>query len=106
MGTEPPPFSPRRLRENEDFMESLNQRMKAMIEEIREERDDDPDAPFGFFCECSDLDCRERVLLEPPRYGEIHTDPEQFVLVPGHEIPAIERVVDQEGGYLIVRKIV
>ena len=106
MGTDPPTFSARRLRENEDFMESLNQRMKAMLKEIREERDDDPDAPFGFFCECSDLDCRERVLVEPPRYGEIHADPEQFVLLPGHEIPAIEVVVDQEGGYLIVRKIV
>ncbi len=87
-------------------MESLNERMKALLEEVREERDDDPDAPFGFFCECSDLDCRGRVVMEPRRFEEIHVDPEQFVLLPGHEIPAIERIVDQESGYLIVRKSV
>ena len=106
MAIDPPQFSPRRLRENEEFMESLNQRMKALVEEIREERDDDPDAPFDFFCECSDLDCRKRIRMDPRRFEEIHRDPEQFVLLPGHEIPAVEVVVDQEGAYLIVRKIV
>lgn len=86
-------------------MEALNQRMKATVEQIREELDQDPDAPFGFFCECSALDCRERIVMDPRRYEEIHADTEQFVLVPGHEIPAVEVVVDQEEGHLIVRKI-
>ena len=106
MPDEPHRFSARRLRENEDLMEGLNERMRDSVEEIRSEMDQDPDEPFGFFCECSSLDCRERITVVPSRLREIHRDPERFVLLPGHEIPAIERVVDQERGYLIVRKTV
>ncbi len=86
-------------------MEELNRRMKDRLGEIREEDDQDADAPFGFFCECSDIDCRLRIDIRPRHYEAIHRDSEQFVLVPGHEVPAVERVVDQEDGYLIVRKI-
>lgn len=98
--------SPRRLRENEDLMESLNRRIDERTAQIREEDGLDTDAPVGFFCECSDLDCRQRIAIEPDDYRAIHRDTEQFVLVPGHEIPEIERVVDQQDGYLIVRKTV
>lgn len=98
------PASPRRLRENEELMEELNRRMKRRLEEIRAEDGDDPDAPFDFFCECSDIDCRLRIGIRPDRYATIHRDSEQFIVLPGHEIPAVERVVDQEDGYLIVRK--
>lgn len=102
------PTSPRarRMRENEELMEELNRRMEQTLEEIREEQDDDPDAPIAFLCECSRLDCRERIHLTPSRFDRIHRDPDVFVLVPGHEIPDIERIVDQEGDYLIVRKLV
>src|SRR6478672_10601658 len=106
MPDEPTPFSARRLRENEDLMEGLNERMRSSVQEIRREMDEDPDAPFGFFCECSALDCRERILIAPSRLREIHRDSDRFVILPGHELPEVERIVDQEGGYLIVRKIV
>jgi hypothetical protein len=96
----------RRLRENEELMEELNRRMERMLEEIREDEEaTDADAPIAFLCECSHLDCRERVHLEPSLFDRIHKDPEQFVLVSGHEIPDIERVVDQVGDFLIVRKL-
>lgn len=100
------PASPRRLRENEDLMEDLNRRMKQRLEEIRVEDGEDPGAPFGFFCECSNLDCRERIEVRPRRYESIHADTERFILVPGHEIPAVETVVSEEDGYLVVRKLV
>ena len=94
------------MRQNEELMEELNRRMERTLEEIREEDDDDPDAPIGFLCECSHLDCRERIHLRPSRFDRIHRDPDVFILVPGHEIPEVERIVDQEGDFLIVRKLV
>jgi hypothetical protein len=103
------PTSPRarRMRENEELMEELNRRMERMLEEIREDDETaDADDPIAFLCECSQLDCRERVRLEPSLFDRIHRDPDQFVLVPGHEVPDIERVVDQVGDVLIVRKLV
>jgi hypothetical protein len=107
-GGEIDPTTPRarRLRANEELMEELNRRMERAIGEIREEDDDEPDAPIAFLCECSHLDCRERIHLEPSRFDRIHRDPEQFILVPGHEIPDVERIVDQFGDFLVVRKLV
>lgn len=87
-------------------MEALNQRMEESLDHIRAEDGLPRDAPMALFCECSDIDCRERVHLQPGRFDEIHADPERFVLVPGHERLDVERVVDQESDYLIVRKIV
>lgn len=104
--TSDPGFSPRRALENEQFLESINERLKASLLEVREEAGEDPDAHFRFFCECSDLTCRERMHVRPSRLTAIHEDPDQFLLIPGHEILEVERVVDQEEDYLIVRKIV
>jgi hypothetical protein len=101
-----PGLSPRRALENEQFLESINERLKASLLEVRDEAGEDPDAHFRFFCECSDLSCRERMHVRPSRLTAIHEDPDQFILLPGHEVPAVERVVDQEEDYLIVRKIV
>jgi hypothetical protein len=102
------PTSPRarRLRANEELMEELNRRIERMLGDIREEDDEERDAPIAFLCECSNLDCRERINLEPSRFDRIHQDPEQFILVPGHEMPEVERIVDQFGDHLVVRKIV
>lgn len=95
------------MRANEELMEELNRRMERLLGEIREQDDDDDrDAPIAFLCECSHLDCRERINLEPSRFDRIHRDPDQFILVPGHEVPDVERVVDQFGDHLVVRKIV
>ena len=53
-------------------MESLNRRLEEVVEQIREEDDLDADAPIAFFCECSDLGCRERVHA---RAGPVRADP-------------------------------
>ncbi len=102
------PGSPRaqRMRRNEELMEQLNRRIERTLDEIRDEADEDPDAPMAFLCECSRLECRERIEMTPSRFDRIHRDPDLFMLVQGHEMPDIERVVDQEGDVLIVRKLV
>ena len=102
---DPSSSSPRRLRENEDLMQSLNERMDDRTSAIRDEDHLDQGAPVAFFCECSDLSCRGRIQLSPATFHEIHRDTERFVLLPGHEIPAIERVVDEGDGFVVVRKI-
>ncbi|HTI34838.1 MAG TPA: hypothetical protein VL422_14250 [Miltoncostaea sp.] len=107
-GGEIDPTSPRarRMRANEELMEELNRRMERLLDDIREQDDEDRDAPIAFLCECSHLDCRERIEMEPSRFDRIHQDPEQFILVSGHEIPDVERVVDQFPNHLVVRKLV
>jgi hypothetical protein len=98
------PRSARRLAENEQIAEALNRRVEERVEEMRAEEDEDLDAPVSFFCECSDIECRERVRLTPERFDEVHRESVLFVLVPGHEVLAVETVVEEYPGYVVVRK--
>lgn len=106
MDTDDPKLSPRRALENEQFLGEINERLKRTLREVREDTDEDPDAYFRFFCECCDMACRDRLDVRPSRLTAVHTVPGQFLVIPGHEVPAVERVVDQEDGYLIVRKLI
>lgn len=85
---------------------ALNRRFEGALDGIRAEEGLEPDAPMRIFCECSDLACRARVHVVARRFDELHRDPDLFILAPGHETLEIERVVDQEGDHLIVRKLV
>ncbi len=98
------PRSARRLAENEQIAESLNRRVEERVEEMRAEDDEDLDAPVSFFCECSDLECRERVQLTPGRFDEIHREAALFVLVPGHEVLAVETIEEEYPDFVVVRK--
>ena len=46
-----------------------------------------------FVCECADTGCVERVPATLDQYEEVRADGTTFMLVPGHEIPTVERVV-------------
>jgi hypothetical protein len=60
--------------------------------------------PLRIVCECSDQTCTETLDLTPERYAEVRTTPERFILLPGHEDLAIERLVETTEGYVVVEK--
>ena len=59
-----------------------------------------------FMCECADDSCFEHVSLTSEEYSSVRKmGPVFFILTPGHEDPAIERVVGGEADrYEIVEK--
>jgi hypothetical protein len=57
-----------------------------------------------FKCECSDEKCQTRVKLKLSKYRLIHLERSTFVIRPGHEIKSIEKVIEQNPTYSIVRK--
>ncbi len=57
-----------------------------------------------FVCECGHLGCSETVELAIDAYEEVRSGFERFLVVPGHEIEAIEDVVECHAGYLVVAK--
>lgn len=57
-----------------------------------------------FLCECGNPLCTEGLTLTSAALAELHAAPDLFVVLPGHEIPDVEDVVDHSNGYLIVRK--
>lgn len=55
-------------------------------------------------CECADLQCTEPIELAFAEYERVRLVPTQFIVKPGHELPEIERVVEENDRYLVVDK--
>lgn len=58
-----------------------------------------------FICECSDPACAESLEITPGEYERVRGDGTHFVVVPGHELPEIEQVVDGTARFLIVETV-
>jgi hypothetical protein len=57
-----------------------------------------------FVCECGNLGCTETVELTIAEYEAVRSSFDRFLVVPGHEIEAVEDVVESHDGYLVVVK--
>ncbi|MGZ6582241.1 MAG: hypothetical protein ACXVFE_14855 [Gaiellaceae bacterium] len=53
-------------------------------------------------CECRNLDCTELMKLGASDYEAARAHPAHFIVLPGHDQPAVERVVEQHDRYAIV----
>jgi hypothetical protein len=58
-----------------------------------------------FVCECSNPECTDAVPLTLLEYERVRSRSNQFVIVPGHEIPEIEEVTLASDGYFLIRKL-
>lgn len=88
---------------NEDLMRTVNDRIAALDERAggwadREQR-------FEFQCECGKTGgCEGRMLMTLEEYDRVRRERDRFAVVPGHETPAVEYVVEKDERYLIVDK--
>jgi hypothetical protein len=57
-----------------------------------------------FLCECGNSSCAENLELTAVALQHLHAESGLFVVLPGHEIPDLETVVDHHNGYLVVRR--
>lgn len=57
-----------------------------------------------FVCECGNMGCHAQVRISITSYEAVRTDFDRFFVVPGHEIEAVDRVVERHSGYLVVVK--
>jgi hypothetical protein len=55
-------------------------------------------------CECASGDCTERLEIPVADYEKVRADSRHFVVVPGHELPEFETVVDHNDRYDVVEK--
>jgi hypothetical protein len=58
-----------------------------------------------FVCECSDMSCTHRIEAQLEDYEAVREHPARFILAPGHEAAAFERVVRRKRGYWVVEKV-
>lgn len=90
----------RQVGQNEAVFREINEQVDAINRGLAEITDN----RMHIVCECGDLLCVERLVVPVPKYEEIRSDPALFFIVPGHDKPAYEDVVEQTGGFDVVRK--
>jgi hypothetical protein len=79
---------------------------RRINEDIERGRDADDDTTLvGFVCECGSADCGRLIELTPAEYEGVRADPCRFAIVDGHEIPAVERVIERHARYVVVSKL-
>jgi hypothetical protein len=88
-----------RIAHNETVFREVNERIEAGQWPTQREE------PLAFRCECGSLACNSLVELTLGEYEHVRASATHFVLVPGHEIPAIERVLEREPTYVVVEKV-
>ena len=86
----------KRLEHNEAVFKSVN-------EEIDERAEDSPRTP-EYVCECADAGCSATIRLSHAQYEHVRREPNWYAVLPGHEVPEVERVVQTFDDYLIVQK--
>jgi hypothetical protein len=89
-----------RLARNETLFREVNERIEETVEHSSRE----DGHVYEFFCECSNADCTLLLPLTIPEYEAVRSDPRQFIVAPGHELPEIENVIARNRGYQVVRK--
>jgi hypothetical protein len=57
-----------------------------------------------FTCECGRADCAEPIAMTLAEYEAIRAVPTRFAVVPAHEQPEIEIVVERHPTYFVVEK--
>src|SRR5258705_13670028 len=87
-----------RIARNESAYRDVNEAINAG----RAEQSADPPAPF--VCECGKLGCNELVELTLAEYEAVRSNPRRFVMLDGHEIPEVERVVERHERYVVAEK--
>jgi hypothetical protein len=87
-----------RAARNEEVFRDVNERIEDGAEQHG------VSAALPFHCECGRAACFETIEIPPARYEAIILERYHFVVLPGHEEPRIERVVETESDFLVVEK--
>jgi len=82
--------------------QALFREVNERIEELAETFDLKDE--LTILCECGWGECDERIALREDEYDRLRRIPTHFAVLPGHEIPDVERVVERHDGFVVVEK--
>lgn len=89
----------RRVGLNESLFREVNEQIESL------NRGFQTDVPtMTVICECAMGDCTERLEIPVGAYESVRADPLCYIIVPGHELPEFESVVENGDGYDVVQK--
>jgi hypothetical protein len=89
----------RRLASNESVFRDVNEGIE------RGQWPGEVDDPVRFRCECARLGCNLLLELTLEEYQRVRRHPRRFLMIDGHEVPELEKVVERRPGYVVVQKL-
>jgi hypothetical protein len=87
-----------RLARNQALFREVNERLLELSEGFH-------DGSMQFVCECSHEDCTLTVNMNHDEYESVRARSTFFVVASGHEILAVEKIIDHRDGWTIVQKV-
>jgi hypothetical protein len=90
-----------RSAKNEALLREVNERIEEVGERLQVLPEDEA---LDFRCECGQPACESSVSMSVEAYRRVRSENDRFVLVPGHEDPEIEQVVERAERYVVVDK--
>jgi hypothetical protein len=90
----------RRIGQNEALFRQVNEEIETLERGLA----GIGDRTLHIVCECGNLGCSDRVVVPIPTYEKVRSDSSLFFVIPGHEIPSVEDVVEESQQYDVVRK--
>lgn len=82
--------------------QSLFRDVNERIDELAERFDLLDQVPL--ICECASAECNEQIELTHAEYEALRRIPTHFAVLPGHDVPDVERVVEQNERFVTVEK--
>jgi hypothetical protein len=90
-----------RLAENEGLFREVNERV---AEVATHNIDNETASSVDLTCECGRTDCSETMMMTIAEYEAIRARSTHFGVVPQHEQPEIESVIERHPSYFVVEK--
>ncbi len=85
-----------RVGRNEALFREVNERIREITTW---------DSGVEFLCECGDPDCTQPIVMTVEEYEAVRSRATRFLIVTGHEIPDVERVVERTERFAVVEKL-
>ena len=84
---------------NQVLFRAVNEHIAELSSDGRET------SPSLFICECSSPACAEALAITAAEYERVRAHGARFVVLPGHQRPDVERVIEGTGRYVVVEKV-
>jgi hypothetical protein len=91
-----------RLAQNEALFREVNERVVEVATHFIEV--ETKSEAVEFTCECGRRDCAEPIAMTVAEYQAIRAEPTRFAVLPAHELPEVESVVERHSTYVVVEK--
>jgi hypothetical protein len=87
-----------RLAANEALFRDVNERIKSLGDQFQTR-------VLDIVCECVNDDCALTISLSTAEYERLRSSGKRFVVVPGHEQPDVEVVIERLKSHAVVEKV-